>query len=187
MGSGGVWPSRIAGWPNCEALRAEEDARISLVVTVVAAVIFGTVGAYLGNRFRVPAGILIGTFVGVAGAAGGGGALLGLPQVPTPPGINELLQVSLGMLVGLRMSRDELRSGARALWPAALITTILTSTGIATALVAASLTSIDAVTAVFAAAPGGLTEMSAVSLASAPMGLPWPPCNWSGSFWLSRR
>jgi uncharacterized protein len=89
---------------------------------------------------------------------------LGLPQVPTPPGINELLQVSLGMLVGLRMSRDELRSGARALGPAALITTILTSTGIATALVAASLTSIDAVTAVFAAAPGGLTEMSAVSL-----------------------
>ena len=53
---------------------------------------------------------------------------------------------------------------ARALVPAALITTILTSTGIATALVAASLTSIDAVTAVFAAAPGGLTQMSAISL-----------------------
>ena len=53
---------------------------------------------------------------------------------------------------------------ARALVPAALITAIITSTGIAAALVAASLTSIDAVTAVFAAVPGGLTEMSAVSL-----------------------
>jgi uncharacterized protein len=53
---------------------------------------------------------------------------------------------------------------ARALVPAALIAAIITSTGIAAALVAASLTSIDAVTAVFAAVPGGLTEMSAVSL-----------------------
>jgi uncharacterized protein len=95
---------------------------------------------------------------------GGGGVLLGLPQVPTPPGTNELLQISLGMLVGLRMSRDGLRSGAHALLPAALVTTIIIPTGIATALIAASLTSVDAVTAIFAAAPGGLTEMSAVSL-----------------------
>lgn len=106
----------------------------------------------------------MGALIGVAGAVGGGGALVGLPQVATPPGTNGLLQVSLGMLVGFRMSRDELRSGARALVPAALITAIITSTGIAAALVAASLTSIDAVTAVFAAVPGGLTEMSAVSL-----------------------
>ena len=106
----------------------------------------------------------MGALIGVAGAVGGGGALVGLPQVATPPGTNGLLQVSLGMLVGFRMSRDELRSGARALVPAALITAIITSTGIADALVAASLTSIDAVTAVFAAVPGGLTEMSAVSL-----------------------
>jgi uncharacterized protein len=89
---------------------------------------------------------------------------LGLPQVPAPPGTSGLLQISLGMLVGLRMSRDEVLSGAHALLPAALITTIITSTGIATALIAASLSSVDAVTAVFAAAPGGLTEMSAVSL-----------------------
>lgn len=93
---------------------------------------------------------------------GGGGVLLELPQVPTPPGTNELLQISLGMLVGLRMSRDGLRSGAHALLPAALVTTIIISTGIATALIAASLTSVDAVTVIFAAAPGGLTEMSAV-------------------------
>ncbi len=95
---------------------------------------------------------------------GGGGVLLELPQVPTPPGTNELLQISLGMLVGLRMSRDGLRSGAHALLPAALVTTIIISTGIATALIAAALSSVDAVTAIFAAAPGGLTEMSAVSL-----------------------
>ena len=150
--------------PDRDALREEGDARISPAVTVVVALLFGTSGAYLGSRLRVPAGILLGALIGVAGAVGGGGALVGLPQVATPPGTNGLLQVSLGMLVGFRMSRDELRSGARALVPAALITAIITSTGIAAALVAASLTSIDAVTAVFAAVPGGLTEMSAVSL-----------------------
>jgi membrane AbrB-like protein len=75
-----------------------------------------------------------------------------------------LLQILLGMLVGLRMSRDELRSGAHALVPAFLLTAILIPIAIASALVAASLTSVDVVTALFAAAPGGLTEMSAVGV-----------------------
>jgi membrane AbrB-like protein len=117
----------------------------------------------LGSRLRLPAGVLVGTLVGVGVAAGGGSSLLGLPQLPVPSWVNGLLQISLGMLVGLRMTRDELRSGAHALVPASIVTAIIISTGIVSALIAAALTSLDVVTAVFAATPGGLTEMSAVS------------------------
>ncbi len=111
-----------------------------------------------------PAGVLVGTLVGVGVAVGGGTALLGLPPLSVPSWTNAVLQISLGMLVGFRMTREELRSGVHALVPALVVTFIIISSGLAAALVAASLTSIDVVTAIFAAAPGGLTEMSAVSL-----------------------
>lgn len=113
----------------------------------------------------VPAGVLVGTLVGVGVAVGGGTALLGLPPLSVPSWTNGVLQISLGMLVGFRMTREELRSGVHALVPALVVTFTIIFSGIAAALAAVSLTSIDVVTAVFAAAPGGLTEMSAVSLA----------------------
>jgi membrane AbrB-like protein len=118
----------------------------------------------VGHRLPVPAGVLIGTLVGVGVAAGGGTMLLGLPQLSVPSGINRLLQIMLGTLVGLRMTRASLRSGAHALIPASLLATVLIITAIFSALVAAYLTSLDIVTALFAAAPGGMTEMSTVSI-----------------------
>src|SRR5919202_2234561 len=124
---------------------------ISLAVTVVAVLVFGSAGAFLGHRLPVPAGVLLGTLVAV-GLAGGGGMLLGLPRFSIPPGTMGLLQILLGMLVGLRMSRDELRSGAHVSVAASLLTAVLVPAAIASALVAASLTSVDVVTALFAAA-----------------------------------
>ena len=96
------------------------------------------------------------------GIGGGGVALLGLPQLSVPPGTYSSLQILLGMLVGFRMTREELRGGVRALLPASLLAVIIVSASVGAALVAARLTSLDAVTALFAAAPGGLTEMTAV-------------------------
>jgi uncharacterized protein len=91
-------------------------------------------------------------------------ALLGLPQPSVPSPINELLQILLGMLVGLRMSRDSLQSGVRALMPASLLAAVMISTSVVSALIAAPIASIDIVTALFATAPGGLTEMAVASV-----------------------
>lgn len=90
------------------------------------------------------------------------GPLLGLPQLPIPPGAMPSVQILLGMMVGLRMDRDSLRSGAYALVPAALLAVVVIAIAVVSALVAVALTSIDVVTALFAAAPGGLTEMTLV-------------------------
>jgi uncharacterized membrane protein AbrB (regulator of aidB expression) len=70
----------------------------------------------------------------------------------------------LGILVGFRMTREELRSGVHTLIPASLVTAILVFSVVGSALVVVHLTSIDIVTALFAAAPGGLTKMSVVSV-----------------------
>lgn len=74
------------------------------------------------------------------------------------------VQILLGMLVGFRMTREELVSGVHALLPASLLAAVMVSASIGAALIAARLTSLDDVTALFAAAPGGLTEMTAVSV-----------------------
>ncbi len=118
----------------------------------------------MGYRLPIPAGVLIGTLAMVGAGSVLGSTLLGLPQPPVPSWINGTLQIMLGMLVGFRMSREELRSGVRALVPASLLSIILISTTIITALIVARLTYVDLVTALFATAPGGLTEMSVVSL-----------------------
>ena len=141
--------------------RAEGDLRISIGLTVAVVLIFGVVGVVVGYRLPVPAGVLVGTLVAV-GVGGGGVALLGLPQLSVPPGTYSLLQILLGMLVGFRMTREELREGSHALLPASLLAVIIISASVGAALVAVPLTSLDAVTALFAAAPGGLTEMTAV-------------------------
>jgi membrane AbrB-like protein len=111
----------------------------------------------------VPAGVLIGTLLAV-GAVSVGGAYLGLPQLSIPSWGRYVLQILLGMMVGLRIDRESLRSGAHALVPASLLAAILILTTVAAALLTAPLTSADLVTVLFAAAPGGLTEMSLISM-----------------------
>jgi uncharacterized protein len=130
----------------------------------VVILVSGAMGALLGHRLPVPAGVLLGTLVGVGIAAGGGSALLGPPQFSVPLVVNRILQVLLGMMVGFRMTRESLRSGAHALTPAILLAAILVATSVGSALIVVPLASLDIVTALFAAAPGGMTEMSTVSV-----------------------
>lgn len=108
--------------------------------------------------------MLVGTLAGVGVAAGGGSAFLGLPQLSVPSWMNGLLQILLGVMVGFRMTRDSLRSGVHALAPATLLAAVLILTSVVSALIVAPLASLDVATALFAAAPGGMTEMSTVSV-----------------------
>ncbi len=124
--------------------------------------ILGFAGAYLGHRLPVPAGVLLGTLVAV-GTVSIVSPFLGLPNVPVPPGSMPVVQVMLGIMVGLRMDRDALRSGIHALLPASVLSVAIIAISIASALVADALTSMNAITALFAAAPGGLTEMTTTS------------------------
>jgi uncharacterized protein len=115
-------------------------------------------GAFAGSWSRIPAGVFTGAMLGVGVEL----AVLGFPQVATPPILNQALQVMVGVLVGLRITRDSMRSGARTLVPATVLAAVFLASGVAAALAAVSLTGMELVTALFAAAPGGLTEMASV-------------------------
>ena len=115
-------------------------------------------GAWTCNRLRVPAASFTGAMVGVGLLL----AVFGFPEVRTPPPLNQMLQILVGVLVGLRVSRDSLASGARTLFPAAVLAVVFLLSGAAAAGAAVALTGMSPVTALFAAAPGGLTEMATI-------------------------
>ena len=87
---------------------------------------------------------------------------LGSPKISVPPLAGQSLQVIVGVIVGLRITSESLRSGARSLLPAAVVAAIFLASGLAAATAAVSLTGMSPTTALFAAAPGGLTEMASV-------------------------
>lgn len=89
-------------------------------------------------------------------------AVLGFPEVGAPPPLNQMLQILVGVLVGLRISRDSLAAGTRTLFPAAVLAAVFLLSGLAAAGATVALTGMSPVTALFAAAPGGLTEMATI-------------------------
>ncbi|MGH3085940.1 MAG: AbrB family transcriptional regulator [Rubrobacteraceae bacterium] len=120
--------------------------------------LLGAFGAFAGHKVRFPAGAFIGALIGVGLALG----LHGFPNIPFPEAAGWGLQVLVGILVGLGMTRDSLRHGANALVPASLLSVVFLSSAALAALAAVRLTGISPTTALFAAAPGGLTEMAVV-------------------------
>src|SRR5918998_1444741 len=81
-------------------------------------------------------------------------AVLGFPSVRLPGSLGQALQVMVGILVGLRISRDALGSGARATFPAAVLAAGFLLSGLLAAVAAVWLTGVTPTTALFAAAPG---------------------------------
>lgn len=125
---------------------------------MAAAPVTALLGASLGHRLGVPAGAFTGAMVGVGLLL----AVLGFPSIPAPDLLGQALQVMVGVLVGFRISRDSLASGARTLVPAAVLAAVFLASAVAAAAMAVGLTRISPVTALFAAAPGGLTEMATI-------------------------
>ncbi|MCA3749568.1 MAG: AbrB family transcriptional regulator [Rubrobacter sp.] len=118
----------------------------------------GAVGAAAARALRLPASGFIGAMAGVGLALG----LMGFPNLGTPQVLGGALQCLVGVLVGFRMERDAVRSGTRALLPAATLAALFLVSGLLAAYAATALTGIHLKTALFAAATGGLTEMATI-------------------------
>jgi membrane AbrB-like protein len=132
---------------------------MGLLPAISVAICLGLVGAFLMNRLGLPAGGLTGTILGV----GVGLSLFGFPEIDVPGSFRAALQVFAGTLVGLRITRDSLSSGARYILPATLTALAFMLAGSVAAFIATRITDISAQTALFAAMPGGMTEMASVA------------------------
>ena len=86
----------------------------------------GVLGGWLGHRFRIPAGAFTGAIAGTGIALG----FFGFLKLSSPPLAGQSLQVMVGALVGLRITGESLRSGARALLPAVIVAAIFLASGV---------------------------------------------------------
>lgn len=131
-----------------------------MVVSVAAAVALGLCGSGVGYRLGLPAGPLTGGILGVGMVL----AIIGFPDLTVPPQLGQLLQVLVGILVGLRLDRRSAALLPRHLLPATLLAVSFVAAGVLSSLYLTATTTLDGRTALFAALPGGMTEIVAIGI-----------------------
>ena len=144
--------ARIAGQESETALAlAEEDAPLSAFQQFLVAPFLALIGIWIGKRFRLPSGALIGSI-----AVGMVVGLLGWGPITFPPVVLAAAYLLLGTRVGSRFDPAVLRR-IRDLLPWVLgfimLMTVI-SAGLGWAL--AEVTGIDIITALLATSPGGM-------------------------------
>lgn len=114
-------------------------------------------GALIGKKLKIPAGVMVGAIVSVAIV----NLLVGVPAVPMF--LKWLTQVIAGAFIGVGLNRDCIQRLRKFVKPACIILCGLLSINILLGLALYHLSSMDLCTALFATVPGGLTEMSVIS------------------------
>ena len=103
--------------------------------------------------FGAPPAALLGAHAGTfTGAMVGVGlllAFLGFPEITPPRSLNQALQVFVGVLVGLRISRGSLAAGARTVLPATVLAALFLVSGVAALLSITGETDADLVRVAF--------------------------------------
>lgn len=111
-------------------------------------------GGWLGHALRIPAGPMIGSMIGVASVQ-----LIGFPLAAFPAWIPFALQVGLGAMLGLKITRQTLID-LQSVWAPALIIAFLSvAFGVIVGWLISHIAGWDALTSYFSAAPGGMSDL----------------------------
>jgi membrane AbrB-like protein len=144
--------ARVAGHESQTALGlVEDEAPLTAFQQLLAAPVMALAGIWLGKRFRLPSGALIGAIlVGMAvGAAGWG-------PITFPPVVLAAAYLLLGTRIGSRFDPAVLRR-IRDLLPWVLgFIALMTALSAGLGWVLAAVTGIDLLTALLATSPGGM-------------------------------
>lgn len=117
-------------------------------------------GYWLGRAFRLPAAALVGPMALSAAAH-----LTGVTAASPPNEIVNVAQVVIGTTIGCRFAGFELRKVFTTMAVGALVTVYMVVAAVAVALALERLTGLPFAALILAFAPGGLAEMTLVSLA----------------------
>jgi membrane AbrB-like protein len=113
----------------------------------------GAAGGYLGDRLRLPAGVLIGSMVAVILFR----MVMHRPwSVPAP--YRFTVQVLLGVMLGISFVPEMLKLIARAAFPILLSTLVLVGVGILLALLFTRMGYVDITTAYMGTSPGAMSH-----------------------------
>ena len=127
---------------------------INLIYYLIAGGIFGSLSLKTG----IPAAPLAGALIGAS--------ILSISSkidvAQWPLGTRTILEISIGTVIGISLTKESLVD-LRSLWrPTTLITFILIITGLVIGLGTSRLNNIDVITTILGAAPGGISGMSLV-------------------------
>jgi membrane AbrB-like protein len=141
----------FAAGPRNRGIFLQDVLKIAL--TLLTAVF----GGWIGVRLKIPAGAMIGALVATVIL----NLTLGLAYIPTP--WKTVLQLFTGILLGVKIRREDIRGLKTLLVPLAilLISMVIYNLLFGTAIYLSS--DLDLVTALFATAPGGMTDMAIIS------------------------
>lgn len=117
----------------------------------------GFLGALIGKKLKLPAGLMIGAIVSVSAVN------LTVGVAPIPPFLRMMTQVIAGAFIGAGLTHDSLRLMKQLMKPAVIIVVSLVSVNLFLGLTLYHFTSMDLCTALFATTPGGLSEMLIIS------------------------
>jgi membrane AbrB-like protein len=119
----------------------------------------GAAGGYLGDRLRLPAGVLIGSMVAVILFR----MVMHRPwSVPAP--YRFTVQVLLGVMLGISFVPEMLKLIARAAFPILLSTLVLVGVGILLALLFTRMGYVDITTAYLGTSPGAMSAILCMGL-----------------------
>ncbi|NJL97386.1 MAG: hypothetical protein HC818_06035 [Synechococcaceae cyanobacterium RM1_1_27] len=127
-------------------------------------ILLGFLGAWIGLKLKVPAGVLVGSmaFVGLGNILSQSWGTLALPPLPGWVGFG--LQLALGITLGTKLS-PETFVALKDLWKPVLIsTTVAIGTGMVSAYGLSRWLGIEQMTALLSTAPGGISGMSLLAL-----------------------
>ena len=115
-------------------------------------------GAYLGLRYKLPAGAMVGSMVAVIGFH----ILFGMACMPQ--GLKFYTQIATGAYVGARISRSDARGLRKVLWPAAILTAVLMVLAVGVGSLICRISALSVSTALFSMAPAGIADMTLASM-----------------------
>lgn len=114
-------------------------------------------GAWIGKKLKIPAGLIIGAIIAVSAAN------LTIGVSPIPSVMKWATQVIAGAFIGVGLNRESIKRLRHLVKPACIIVTGLVSINVLLGLLLYHISSLDLCTALFATVPGGIAEMSVIS------------------------
>ncbi len=125
-----------------------------LVVTLAVA----SVGGFIFYRLKFPAGMMVGALIGV----GALNIMTGCAFMPAA--VKTLTKTVAGLFVGMSMTMEMVHNMKRLFKPVIVLVSVIFALCLSAGLILYRLGTLDAVTSLFSVAPGGMTDMTLMTM-----------------------
>lgn len=120
--------------------------------------IFAALGGLLGHKLKLPVGGLVGAMMATIVFH-----LFFVPALDVPHGMQLVLQIPLGAMIGSRVTREDVLSLKTLIKPVVTIVSVMLVCNLAIGAFLFRVSNLNAATSFFAVAPGGMVDMAIIA------------------------